>query len=190
MTEQEYQTAWQNEPDSKELSEMATEVKRTFAYKKAKEETPTVDIDKEWQRFCANHTIKKEQHKGWHNRWVIAASALLLCTIGLALGWPHISAWKSPKLSQSQPVIVAEQNVSNSILEDTSKLTFRDAELRAILQELATRHEAQVRYRCAEEIRLYVELEKAWTLQQCVDFLNHFERVNLKLTSDNIIVAE
>lgn len=49
MTEQEYKKAWQNEPDSKELSEMATEVSRTFAYKKAKENTPIVDVDKEWQ---------------------------------------------------------------------------------------------------------------------------------------------
>ncbi len=189
MTEQDYQTAWRNEPDNKELSEMATEVIRTFAYKKAKEKTPTVDVEKEWQRFCANHAIRNRQHNGWH-RWAIAASMLLLCTIGLALGWPYFREWKSPKVSQSQTDIVADRNASDSIFEDASKLTFRNAELKAVLEEIATRHGVQVRYRCAEEIRLYVEIEKAWTLQQCVDFLNHFERVNLKLASDNTIIAE
>lgn len=189
MTEQEYKTLWENEPDSRELSEMAAEVRRSFAYTKAKEATPTVDVDKEWQRFCANHTIKDKQHKGWH-KWTIAASMLLLCTIGLALGWPYFREWKSPEVSQSQPVIVINQNTSDSFLEDDTKLTFRNAELKAILGEIATRHGVQVRYRCVEEIRLYVELEKAWTLQQCVDFLNHFERVNLRLASDNTIIAE
>ena len=189
MTEQEYQTAWQNEPDSRELSEMAAEVRRSFAYKKAKEETPTVDVDEEWQRFCTNHAIQDHQHKSWH-RWAIAASMLLLCTIGLALGWPYFREWKSPKVSQSQAAIVAGRNEGDSILEDASMLTFRDAELKAILQEIATRHGVRVRYLCTEEIRLYVELEKSWTLQQCVDFLNHFDRVNLRLASDNTIIAE
>lgn len=189
MTEQEYRTAWQNEPDSMELSEMATEVRRSFAYKKGKENTPVVNVDLEWQRFCANHTIKDGHYKGWH-RWAIAASMLLLCSLGLALGWPFIGEWKSQKASPRQAEVSAVRSESDTVNEDETKLTFRNAELHAILQEIAARHGVQVRYRCHEEIYLYVELEKSWTLQQCVDFLNHFERVSLKLTPDNIIVAE
>lgn len=189
MTEQEYKTAWENEPDSRELSEMAAEVRRSFAYTIAKDETPTIDVDKEWQRFRANHAIEKEHHKGWQ-RWAIAASMLLLCTLGLAIGWPYFRECKSPKVTQSQSITVADQNASDSFLEDDTKLTFRNTELKAILQEIAARHGAQVRYRCVEEIRLYVELEKSWTLQQCVDFLNHFEHVNLRLSPDNTIIAE
>lgn len=190
MTEQEYRTTWQNEPDSNELAEMAAVVSRSYAWQKADEPARAIDVDREWQRFCANHAVSNPQRKGWWHGWAIAASMLLLCTIGLAVGWPYLREWKSPKASQSQTVIVADQNAGDSILEDDTKLTFRDAELKAILQEIAARHGAQVRYRCSEEIRLYVELEKSWTLQQCVDFLNHFERVNLRLTSDNILIAE
>ena len=189
MAEQEYQTAWQNEPDCKELSEMATEVSRTFAYKKAKENTPNVDVDKEWQRFCANHVVRDKQHNSWH-RWAIAASMLLLCSLGLALGWPYIREWKSQKSSPQQTEVSAVRSETDTFNEDETKLTFHNAGLKVILQKIAARHEAQVRYRCQEEIYLYVELEKSWSLQQCVDFLNHFEHVNLKLTSDNIIVAE
>lgn len=189
MTEQEYKTAWQNEPDSNELSEMATEVRRSFAYKDAKENTPAVDVDQEWQRFCANHTIRDEHHKDWH-RWAIAASMLLLCSLGLALGWPYIREWKLQRSSPRQTEVSAIRSETGTLNEDDTKLTFRNAGLQTILQEIAARHGAQVRYRCHEEIYLYVELEKSWSLQQCVDFLNHFDRVNLKLTPDNIIVAE
>lgn len=189
MTEQEYQTAWQNEPDRKELSEMATEVSWTFAYKKAKENTPNVDVDKEWQRFCANHVVRNKQHNSWH-RWAIAASMLLLCSLGFALGWSYIREWRSQKSSPLQTEVSAVRRDNETVKEDNTKLTFSNAGLKSILQEIAARHGAQVRYRCQEEIYLYVELEKSWSLQQCVDFLNHFERVNLKLAADNIIVAE
>lgn len=189
MTEQENKTIWQNEPDSKELTEMAAEVSRSYAWKKAEEQSPAIDVDREWQRFCTDHPVRTAPHRGWH-RWAIAASMLLLCTIGLALGWPYFREWKSPKASHIETDIPATDCANDSILEDGTKLTFRDTELHAILLELAGRHGAQVRYRNTEEVRLYVELEKSWSLQQCVDFLNHFERVNLKLTPDNVIVAE
>lgn len=189
MTEQENKTIWQNEPDSKELSDMAAEVSRSYAWQKAEKDSQAIDTDKEWIRFCTNHPLKKDHRNGWH-RWAIAASMLLLCTIGLSLGWPYFREWKSPKASSVQVNDTATICANDSILEDATKLTFRNTGLHSILQELAVRHEAQLRYQCPEEIRLYVELEKSWTLQQCIDFLNHFDRVTLKLTQDNMIVAE
>lgn len=124
------------------------------------------------------------------HRWAIAASMLLLCFLGVALGWPYVQEWKSQKSSPLQTEVSAIRSETDTVNEDDTKLTFSNAGLKVILQEIAARHEAQVRYRCQEEVYSYVELEKSWSLQQCVDFLNHFERVNLKLTSDNIIVAE
>ena len=189
MTEQENKTIWQNEPDSQELTEMAADVSRSYAWKKAEEQSPAIDVDKEWQRFCTDHRVRKTPHNGWH-RWAIAASMLLLCTIGLALGWPYFREWKSPRAPRVEIALPTVDCANDTIVEDGTKLTFRDTGLRSILQELAARHGAQVRYRCTDDVRLYVELEKAWTLQQCVDFQNHFERVKLNLTPDNIIVAE
>lgn len=175
MTEQDNKAAWQHE-------------------------APAIDVEAEWQRFCAEHPQVKghsqpvralppgSPRRGWH-RWAVAASMLLLCTLGLALGWGYLRKAPSVRTPEAatmpQPVLA-----SDSIVDDDTRLTFRDASLQTILQEVAARHGAQLRYRGGEEVRLYVELEKSWSLQECVDFLNHFERVNLKLVQGNIIVAE
>lgn len=168
-------------------NKLEKEVRLSYAWKRNTEEIPAVDIDKEWQHFCTDHTVVKSKRIGWQ-RWSVAASMLLLCTIGLALGWRYLI--KNPAIEPSKIEIANTVIANDTILEDSTKLTFRNTALNTILQEIAVRHEAQVRYRCREDIYLYVELEKSWTLQECVDFLNHFDRVNLKVTQDNVIVAE
>ena len=163
------------------------EVRLSYLWKRNTKDIPAIDIDKEWQSFCNNHPQIGSKRIGWH-RWAIAASMLLLCSIGLALGWKHLI--KTPAVVPSEAEAINSVIVNDSILEDSTKLTFRNTALNTILQEIAVRHEAKVRNKCNEDIYLYVELEKSWTLQECVEFLNHFDRVNLKLTQDNVIVAE
>lgn len=184
MTEQEYKTAWEKEPDAHELAEMAEKVKRTYTL--GTEAVPQVDVDEEWRKFSTRHPMMTTGSNGWH-RWAVAASLLLVCTLGLAWGWNYMRN-AQPAQTAAEPPTVGQAN--DTMHEDDTRMTFSDATLLTILQELATRHGAQVRYHGTEEIRLYVELEKSWTLQQCVDFLNHFEHVSLRLTADNIIVAE
>lgn len=187
MKEQENKTAWQQEPDSRGLAEMAEEVKRSYERRRAEEQAPPVDVEAEWQRFGRQHPAVRRSWFEVH-RWAVAASMLLLCSLGLALGWHQLRTAPSPALAEAE--VPAAVPTVDAVSEDSTRWTFRNASLRTVLQVIAERHEAQVRYRCGEEIYLYVELEKAWTLQQCVDFLNHFDRVNLKLTSDFVIVAE
>lgn len=163
------------------------EVRVSYTWKRNTEDIPAIDVDKEWQRFCANHTQINRRRIGWH-RWVVAASMLMLCTIGLALGWKYLI--KTPAVVPSEAEAMNSVITNDTILEDSTKLTFRNTALNTILQEIAVRHETKVRNKCHEDIYLYVELEKSWTLQECIDFLNHFDRVNLKLTHDNVIVAE
>lgn len=188
MTEQELKTAWQNEPDADELSEMAKELKKAYATKMTETSTPSIDIEEQWQKFNANHSVKT-QEKDWQ-RWAVAASLLLLCGIGFALGWPYLKVWTSDSNPAADEQIPAIVSADDTITEDSTKLTFRNTGLSNILDEIAQRHGAKVIYKCSEEIYLYVELEKAWSLQQCIDFLNHFDHVNLSLSADNTIVAQ
>jgi len=189
MTDQEMKTAWQNEPDADELSEMANEIKRSFDWKKAVEDSaPSIDVEEQWKRFRANHPMKTSL-SGWH-RWAVAASLLLLCSIGFALGWPFLKEWRRGSLPAVAKQDITVVETDNTVLEDSTKLTFRNSALSSILEEIARRHDAEVDYKCQEELYMYVELEKAWSLQQCIDFLNHFEHVNLSLSADNTIVAQ
>lgn len=173
MTEQEYT--------------LEKEVRLSYIWKRNTKDIPAVNIDKEWQHFCTDRMKVASRRIGWQ-RWSIAASMLLLCTIGLAFGWRHLI--KNPAIEPSKTEMSNTVIANDTILEDSTKLTFRNTTLSTILQEIAARHQAKVRFRCQEDVFLYVELEKSWNLQECVDFLNHFDRVNIKLTQDNTIVAE
>lgn len=187
MTDQDYKTAWQNEPDAQELSEMANDVRCAYAHKNHDATTPNIDVEKEWKQFQSKH-LQTSPAFGWR-RWVVAASMLLLFGIGIALGWPYLKEWN---LSKRQNI----ENQANSTLserstfDDSTQFVYENAELKSILKDIAELHDAKVDYRCKEDIFLYVKLEKSWSLKKCIDFLNHFERVNLSLTEDNTIVAQ
>lgn len=187
MTDQEYKTAWQNEPDAQELSKMAKDVRGAYAYKKHETAPPNIDVEKEWKQFQSKH-LQSDPAFGWR-RWVIAASMLLLCGIGIAFGWPYLKEWKLSQRLNIENRTNPTQTES-SPFDDSTQLVFENADLKTILINIAELHDAKVDYRCKEEIFLYVKLEKSWTLKECIDFLNHFERVNLTLTEDNTIVAK
>ena len=182
MANQEYETAWQNEPDVRELTEMARMVRISYDQKKS---VQSVDVEEQWKKFTAKHPVS-DVLQGWR-RWAIAASLLLLCGIALAIGWPYIKEW-SAAIEEIKEVQI-EQPKEDEFSENSSTLFFWNANLKTILQEIVKRQDAKLDYRCKNDVFLYVELEKSWTLKQCVDFLNHFDRVNLILTEDNIVVA-
>lgn len=184
MTDQEYKKAWQDEPDAQELSDMAKKVRNSYAHKY---DAPSPDVNEEWKSFESKH-LSKRPANGWH-RWAVAASMLLLCTICVALGWNYFKAWtvSNSPINEDQAFI---QSSNNTTQEDSTFLVFENAELKTILQEIAVLHDTRVDYRCKAEMFLYVKLDKSWSLKQCIDFLNHFERVNLMLTPDNTIVAQ
>ena len=185
MANKEYETAWQKEPDNTELTEMARMVSLSYANKKDESTKPSVEVEEQWKKFTVKHPVS-DVSQGWR-RWSIAASLLLLCGIALAIGWSYIKEWSAttPKLNVEQ----IEQPNEDEFSENSSTLFFRNANLKSILQEIVKRQEARLDYRCENDIFLYVELEKSWTLKQLVDFLNHCDRVNLILTEDNIVVA-
>lgn len=183
MTDQEYKKAWQDEPDAQELSDMAKKVRNSYAHKY---DAPSPDVNEEWKSFESKH-LSKRPANGWH-RSAVAASMLLLCTICVAWGWTYMKEWKT-KNKTPQTIQTPQTSQTLQPSEDSTFLVFENAELKTILQEIAVSHEARVDYRCKEEVYLYVKLDKSWSLKQSIDFLNHFERVNLTLTPDNTIVA-
>ncbi len=183
MTDQEYKTAWQDEPDAQELFEMAKEVRDSYI---RMDDLPSLDVNEEWKTFQSKHLSKKPANR-WL-RWAVAASMLLLCTICVAWGLTYLNEWI---IKNQTPQTIQTPNTPQTLhsSEDSTFLVFENAELKTILQEIAILHEARVDYRCKDEVFLYVKLDKSWSLKQSIDFLNHFERVNLMLTPDNTIVV-
>lgn len=80
---------------------------------------------------------------------------------------------------------------SAAILPEDTTLTFQNAELSTILETVATHYQVDVEYRNEQirHIRLYTKWNTAEPLEQFVERLNGFEKVNITI-DHNLIIAE
>ena len=143
-------------------------------------------------------------------RWGIAASVALACMVVVAMSLPSVRHWvgsvpftgteqsavPTPAPAEAAEVVESEQGVAfrNVPLSDVLQWVAENYHTRVEIKDLASvsdhRQPTASGHDTATELRLYVELDRGWTLQECISFLNRFEQVNLTLTSDNVIVTE
>ena len=85
----------------------------------------------------------------------------------------------------------APQQVVEPQQEPDAVRTFENAELQEILQELSDHYHVGVEFRNdqSRHIRLYTKWDTSAPLKQMIERLNGFEKVNIKL-SNNQIIAE
>ncbi len=173
-----------------QLRQMADEVAE--AYKLAKQEAKSPSVDEVWKQFNAKYHVKEEsvapslapRHSFWR-RYGVAASLLLACMVAVAYSLVR-SEESGASLSEELGVRSEEYKVEE-IVENETSIIYRNVALSQIVEQLAVTHNASVEYFASADIRLYVELERSWTLQESIDFLNHFEHVHLVLTLDQTI---
>ena len=156
------------------------------AYASSQEESEE-EVEAEWQRFRDQHIQKSL----WHKIAAIFIGAILLSGVAYATV-SYITRQTSndrPVASQktlTEPLHVSAQETNPA---DTA-YTFKDAELQDILSEMATYYELQTLFHNdqARHTRLYIKWDKTEDVQAMVDRLNKFEKVNITLTNDLIIV--
>lgn len=185
MTENKNFTTETIEP---QLQQMADEVQQAYDLKK--QETKSPSVDEAWQQFNAKYHVKEEsvapslvpRHSFW-KRYGVAASLLLACMVAVSLVRNEELGMRSEELIDNSE----EYKNNEEIEENETSIIYRNVALSQIVEQLAVAHNASVIYLASADIRLYVELERSWTLQESIDFLNHFEHVHLLLTPDQTI---
>lgn len=170
-----------------QLQQMADEVAE--AYDLTKQETKSPSVDEAWKQFNAKYHVKEEsvapslapRHSFW-KRYGVAASLLLACMVAVSLVRNEELGVRSEELIDN-----SEEYKVEEIVENETSIIYRNVTLSQIVEQLAVTHNASVNFLASADIRLYVELERSWTLQESIDFLNHFEHVHLVLTPDQTI---
>lgn len=180
--------------DDPQLQQMAEEVQQAYELKKQGEKAPAVD--EAWKRFNAKYRVTEEvspsitlRHSFW-KRYGVAASLLLACMVAVAITVVRnvvFSASEETDAPINAELNAAMDDVPEEIEENETTIVYRNIALSQIVEQLAQEHNARVEYLASGDVRLYVELDRSWSLQQSLDFLNHFEQVNLTLTSDQVI---
>ena len=170
-----------------QLRQMADEVAE--AYDLTKQEAKSPSVDEAWKQFNAKYHVKEEsvapslapRHSFW-KRYGVAACLLLACMVAVSLVRNEELGVRSEELIDN-----SEECKIEEIEENETSIIYRNVALSQIVEQLAVVHNASVDYLASADIRLYVELERSWTLQESIDFLNHFEHVHLVLTPDQTI---
>ena len=164
-----------------------------------KKATPKkVDVDKAWKEFS---------NGSYRNRMKIAASIVgIIFLSGVALaavqnGWLNIST--SDKVVDNK--VMTEQIVpSNTLANDSIKamtveptdsldmkpVVFDNAELGTILMQMADFYHVKVEYMNAntQHVRLFFNWNKTKTLEQNMELLNAFDRIQIEYADGTLIV--
>ena len=164
-----------------------------------KKATPKkVDVDKAWKEFS---------NGSYRNRMKIAASIVgIIFLSGVALaavqnGWLNFST--SDKVVDNKAM--AEQIVpSNTLANDSLKamtveptdsldmkpVVFDNAELGTVLMQMADFYHVKVEYMNAntQHVRLFFNWNKTKTLEQNMELLNAFDRIQIEYADGTLIV--
>lgn len=187
FTEEELQ-AMLKEDDLRESAALMARLKQAYIG----EETEQIDVDAEWQRFAS----QKPKRRPWGWMQIAAAFIGLLMLSGIAYAAIHIvSSSRSQQAVENQGdrSLDSVQNhgpvplILHSIPEPK---TFENVPLKDITAELASFYHIAIEVRNAETavLRLYYPWNPQMPLRQVVEELNRFEKVNLTLTNDTLII--
>ena len=184
-----------------------------MAGKKANPKNVDVDVDEAWKEFVQAHhedklAIDAGKSKGaYRNRMKIAASIVgIIFLSGVALaaihnGWLGFSTSDQTADNKAATEQMATtQALTNDSLRaataenkdslDMKPVVFDDAELGTILAQLSGFYHVKVEYvdAGAQHIRLFFNWNKTKTLEQNLEILNAFDRIQIEYIDGTLVV--
>ena len=201
-----------------ELYLQLVETRQSLDFGKSKEEMKMPSIDAEWEKLKEEKQQKEEMSQNaetqqtaklfslWSPMRKVAAVAAVLVVSGITFAAIHLVTRSHQPSDNSNTELVASQKDSiqqvsapqKSNIEEKSDsaslaqlpLVYENAELQNILTPIAGHFHLQVTYQneSARHIRLFLQLEKNMSLDDIIELLNHFEKVNIRHEGQTLIV--
>ena len=201
-----------------ELYQQLVETRQSLDFAKSKEKMKMPSIDAEWEKLKEEKQQKEEMSQNaetqqtaklfplWSPMRKVAAVAAVLVVSGITFAAIHLVTRSHQASDNSNTELVASrkdsiQQVSapqkSNIEEKTDSaslaqlpLVYENAELQNILTPIAGHFHLQVTYQneSARHIRLFLQLEKNMSLDDIIELLNHFEKVNIRHEGQTLIV--
>lgn len=201
-----------------ELYQQLIETRQSLDFGKSKEEMKMPSIDAEWEKLKEEKQQKEEMSQNaetqqtaklfslWSPMRKVAAVAAVLVVSGITFAAIHLVTRSHQPSDNSNTELVASQKDSiqqvsapqkSNIEEKTDSaslaqlpLVYENAELQNILTPIAGHFHLQVTYQneSARHIRLFLQLDKNMSLDDIIELLNHFEKVNIRHEGQTLIV--
>ncbi|MQN33518.1 DUF4974 domain-containing protein [Prevotella copri] len=201
-----------------ELYQQLIETRQSLDFAMSKEKMKMPSIDAEWEKLKEEKQQKEEMSQNaetqqtaklfslWSPMRKVAAVAAVLVVSGITFAAIHLVTRSHQPSDNSNTELVASQKDSiqqvsapqkSNIEEKTDSaslaqlpLVYENAELQNILTPIAGHFHLQVTYQneLARHIRLFLQLEKNMSLDDIIELLNHFEKVNIRHEGQTLIV--
>ena len=122
---------------------------------------------------------------------ILMLSGIAYAAYYYAVGGDSKSPAQEVRIANTHQQEGAHQQGNAQLSESDAIRTFENAELQQILQELSKHYQVSVVFRNEQvrHVRLYTKWDTSAPLNQIIERLNGFEKVNVRLT-DNQIIAE
>lgn len=201
-----------------ELYQQLIETRQSLDFAMSKEEMKMPSIDAEWEKLKEEKQQKEEMSQNaetqqtaklfslWSPMRKVAAVAAVLVVSGITFAAIHLVTRSHQASDKHNTELVASQKDSiqqvsapqkSNIEEKTDSaslaqlsLVYENAELQNILTPIAEHFHLQVTYQneSARHIRLFLQLEKNMSLDDIIELMNHFEKVNIRHEGQTLIV--
>lgn len=201
-----------------ELYQQLIETRQSLDFAMSKKKMKMPSIDAEWEKLKEEKQQKEEMNQNaetqqtaklfplWSPMRKVAAVAAVLFVSGITFAAIHLVTRSHQPSDNSNTELVASQKDSiqqvsapqkSNIEEKTDSaslaqlpLVYENAELQNILTPIAGHFHLQVTYQneSARHIRLFLQLEKNMSLDDIIELLNHFEKVNIRYEGQTLIV--
>lgn len=201
-----------------ELYQQLVETRQSLDFAKSKEKMKMPSIDAEWEKLKEEKQQKEEMSQNaetqqtaklfplWSPMRKVAAVAAVLVVSGITFAAIHLVTRSHQASDKNNTELVSSrkdsiQQVSapqkSNIEEKTDSaslaqlpLVYENAELQNILTPIAGHFHLQVTYQneSARHIRLFLQLEKNMSLDDIIELMNHFEKVNIRHEGQTLIV--
>lgn len=201
-----------------ELYQQLIETRQSLDFAMSKEKMKMPSIDAEWEKLKEEKQQKEEMSQNaetqqtaklfslWSPMRKVAAVAAVLVVSGITFAAIHLVTRSHQPSDNSNTELVASQKDSiqqvsapqkSNIEEKTDSaslaqlsLVYENAELQNILTPIAEHFHLQVTYQneSARHIRLFLQLEKNMSLDDIIELMNHFEKVNIRHEGQTLIV--
>ena len=206
------------EEEVNELYQQLVETQQSLDFAKSKEEMKMPSIDAEWEKLKEEMKQKEVMIQNaetlqtaklfplWSPMRKVAVVAAVLVVSGITFAAIHLVTRSHQASDKHNTELVASQKDSiqqvsapqkSNIEEKTDSaslaqfpLVYENAELQNILAPIAGHFHLQVTYQneSARHIRLFLQLEKDMSLDDIIELMNHFEKVNIRHEGQTLIV--
>ena len=207
-----------DDEEMKELYQQMAETQQALDFDKLKEEMKMPSVDEEWKKLKdikkledekLQNDEKQESNKVaflWSPMRKVAAVAAVRVVSGFTFAAIHLVILSRQTADKNDTELVAANKDSVQQVSITQKanteekvdsaslakfqLVYENAELQNILTPIAGHFHLQVTYQneSVRHIRIFLQLKENMSIDDIIELMNHFEKVNIRREGQTLIV--